>query len=118
MIQCNKCFQKFEFTDKERNWYAEMGFKDPKKCKKCKDFQKNKKTYNYIPSKKEIQIKEAMRMAKTNNKTTSEQNIFNLLGEVNEEVSVVPEVAKYSNWGDVVENGEEMDWSKSVQWVK
>ena len=60
MIECKKCFQKFEFTEREKNWYAEMGFKDPKKCKRCKDIEKNKKTYSYTPSKAELQRKEAL----------------------------------------------------------
>ena len=126
MIECKKCFQKFEFTERERNWYAEMGFKDPKKCKRCKDIEKNKKTYSYTPSKAELQRKEAMRTAKTNNKKTlNGLNMFSMLDEVNEQViveqvvveQVVPNVIKSSNWCDMVDNDDKMDWSVPVRWV-
>ena len=126
MIECKKCFQKFEFTEREKNWYAEMGFKDPKKCKRCKDIEKNKKTYSYTPSKAELQRKEAMRTAKTNNKKTlNGLNMFSMLDEVNEQViveqvvveQVVPNVIKSSNWCDMVDNDDKMDWSVPVRWV-
>tara|TARA_B100001758_G_C18409578_1_gene614640 strand:- start:1717 stop:2082 length:366 start_codon:yes stop_codon:yes gene_type:complete len=120
MIECKKCFQKFEFTERERNWYMEMGFKDPKKCKSCKDAEKNKKTYSYTPSKAELQRKEAMRTAKTSKRTAGGLNMFSMLDEVNEEEEaeqVVPVVMKSSNWCDMVESDDKMDWSVPVRWV-
>ena len=121
MIECNKCFKKFEFSEKERNWYAEMGFKDPKKCKKCKGLQKNKRTYTYIPSKEELQRKDAMRTTKTTKTKNTMNNTFNVLNDDNEQVVIedsrVQEVMKSGNWCDVVEDGDVMDWSVPVRWV-
>ena len=109
-ITCNKCFREFEFTEKERNWYAEMGFKEPKKCKKCKDFQKNKKVYTYIPSQKELELKEKMKTKTTNKAQSHTVNVFNVL-----EVDELGELKQPKKWG---EDDGVMDWSKPIKWAK
>ena len=115
-ITCNKCFKDFEFSDKERNWYSEMGFKEPKKCKKCKDLQKNKKVYTYIPSQKELDIKDKMRKREVVKEKVI-RNVFDVLGdeEVDEEVD---EVKSTNSWSDSVDDNEVMDWSKPIKWLQ
>ena len=114
MIECNVCFQKFEFSEKERNWFAEMGFKDPKKCKKCKGHQKNKKTYTYTPSAKELHMKELMKNAEKKNKVSNKvMNKFDILSE--EDVKEVVSVEVKKRWAD---DDEGIDWSKPIKWCK
>ena len=111
-ITCNKCYQEFEFSEKERNWFAEMGFKEPKKCKKCKDFQKNKKVYTYVPSQRELELKEKMLAAERSKKVQSQTT--NAFGALEEEEPKEQQV-RVMKWG---EDDEKMDWSKPIKWVK
>ena len=115
-ITCKCCFKEFEFSEKERNWFAEMGFKEPKKCKSCKNNQKNKRTYTYTPSKKELELKEKMR-ASVVVKEKVVRNVFDVLGEEDEAVEEEVEVKSNSSWSDSVEDDERMDWSKPIKWV-
>ena len=35
-IACQDCGNDFVFTEEEKNYYAEKGFQDPKRCKTCR----------------------------------------------------------------------------------
>ena len=112
-ITCNKCHQEFEFSEEEMNWFAEMGFKNPKKCKKCKDLQKNKKVYTYTPSQKELELKEKMLAAERSKKVHNRMtNAFGALEEDEPEEQQV----RVMKWAD--NEDEEMDWSKPIKWLK
>ena len=109
-ITCNKCFMQFEFKEKEQQWFAEMGFEAPKKCKSCKKNQKTpKRDYTYRPSAKELELKEKM-SKKKQKKNEVVKNVFDVLNE-EEEVKVEKEVVKVievkKSWADMVEEEEE-----------
>ena len=40
---CVDCGAEFVFGDKDQQFYAEMGFTPPKRCKKCRAVKKAKK---------------------------------------------------------------------------
>ena len=89
-------------------FFAEMGFQPPKKCKKCKDFQKNKKVYTYTPSQKELELKEKMKN-KSETKTVIKTNRFSGFNIVEENEPVVESVVTKPkmSWADMVESEEE-----------
>ena len=40
-VKCKDCGDNFVITADEQKWYAEKGFKEPKRCKSCRDARKN-----------------------------------------------------------------------------
>ena len=117
-ITCNKCFQIFEFTDKQQMFFAEKGFPPPKKCKKCKDFQKNKKVYTYTPSQKELELKEQMKN-KYEQKSVIKTNSFSGFNIVEENEPVVERIVTKPkmSWADMVEEEEEMNMNSGKSWA-
>ena len=116
-ITCNKCFMTFEFTEKQQMFFAEKGFPAPKKCKKCKDNQKNKKVYTYTPSQKELELKEQMNK-KFEQKTTIKSNRFagfNIIEE-NESVNENVITKQKMSWADMVED-EERNMDNKRSWA-
>lgn len=121
-IECQKCGSGFEFGVGEQMWYVEKGFPAPKKCKNCKRLEKNKKTYTYTPSKREIELKNTMITNQQDTKKSKKMNMFDVLGEENEEneviEKVVEKVKEKKSWADMVEEEEDM-WNKSgVTWAQ
>lgn len=41
-IKCQDCGEEFVFTVNDQNFYAEKGFKEPKRCKFCRANKKDK----------------------------------------------------------------------------
>lgn len=40
LIKCRDCNTDFKFTVRDQQFYAEMGFKKPKRCRACRDEMK------------------------------------------------------------------------------
>ena len=117
-ITCNKCFHEiFEFTDKQQMFFAEKGFPPPKKCKKCKDFQKNKKVYTYTPSQKELELKEKMKN-KSDQKKVIKSNRYSGFNIVEETESVMESITtkQKMSWADIVED-EETNMNTKRSWA-
>ena len=108
----------FEFTDKQQMFFAEKGFPPPKKCKKCKDFQKNKKVYTYTPSQKELELKEQMKN-KYEQKSVIKTNRFSGFNIVEENEPVVERIVTKPkmSWADMVEEEEEMNMNSGKSWA-
>ena len=96
-------------------FFAEKGFQPPKKCKKCKDFQKNKKEYTYTPSQKELELKEKMKN-KSDQKKVIKSNRYSGFNIVEETESVMESITtkQKMSWADIVEDEESnMDTKRS-----
>ena len=39
-MNCKECGNKFTITVKDREWYAEKGFKEPRRCKACRKLRR------------------------------------------------------------------------------
>lgn len=39
-LLCVDCKAQFQFTEGEQKWFTEKGFKDPKRCRPCRDARK------------------------------------------------------------------------------
>ena len=116
-ITCNRCFQIFEFTEKQQIFFAEKGFPAPKKCKKCKDNQKNKKEYTYIPSQKELELKEKMdkKMEVVKAIKTNRFSPIKLNETIIEEITNIVKSGK--NWADNVEEEEKKQQNTKKNWA-
>ena len=42
-IVCQDCGKKFEFSEREQEFYKEKGFSEPKRCKDCREKRKQEK---------------------------------------------------------------------------
>ena len=94
-------------------FFAEKGFQPPKKCKKCKDFQKNKKEYTYTPSQKELELKEKMNKKMEAVKAVKTNRFAPI--ELNDSIMGVVKDRK-TNWADIVEE-EEKQQNTQKSWA-
>lgn len=39
-MRCKECGEKFIITAADREWYAEKGFKEPRRCKPCRKLRR------------------------------------------------------------------------------
>ena len=95
-------------------FFAEKGFPPPKKCKKCKDFQKNKKVYKYTPSQKELELKEKMDKKMEVVKAIKTNRFAPI--ELNDSIMGVVKESK-TNWADIVEEEEKKQQNTKKSWA-
>ena len=122
---CKSCGMTFEMSVGEVEWYKMKGFPEPKKCKGCKNVEKEKKErYRYVESEKERKLK--MMMKSKSEEKKEKRGVYDVLmmeeemkpkeEEVRPKEEVRPVEVKKC-WADMVEEDEMMDMVLRKSWV-
>ena len=113
---CKTCGMTFEMSMGEVEWYKMKRFPEPKKCKSCKNVEKEKKErYRYVESEKERKLKMTMKNKSEKKEKRGVYDVLMMEEEVKPKEIKPKEVKKC--WADMVEEEEMMDMVLRKSWV-